>query len=52
MNNQDPRYLRLLPILNSLAQEISIIFGRGSGKSYSTKYWILEQIEKEGKEFI
>ncbi|KLL03281.1 MAG: hypothetical protein MRECE_21c001, partial [Mycoplasmataceae bacterium CE_OT135] len=32
--------------------EISLIFGRGSGKSYGTKYWILEGIEKEGKEFI
>ena len=52
MNNQDPRYQRLLPILSSPAQEISIIFGRGSGKSYGTKYWILEQIEKQGKEFI
>jgi len=52
MNHQDKRYQRLLPILQSSAQEISIIFGRGSGKSYSVKYWILEQIEKEGKEFI
>ena len=52
MNNQDKRYQRLLPILNSSAQEISIIFGRGSGKSYGTKYWILEQIEKQAKEFI
>lgn len=52
MNKQDPRYQLLQPLLNSSASEISIIFGRGSGKSYSTKYWILERIEQEQKEFI
>lgn len=52
MSKSDKRYLRLLPILEHPAQTKIIIWGRATGKSYSTKYWILEQIEKRGKEFI
>jgi len=52
MNNQDPRYQRLLPIFNHPAKTKIIITSRGTGKSYSYKYHILERIEKEGKEFI
>lgn len=52
MNKKDVRYQRLLPILEHPAKTKIIIFGRGSGKSYSTKYLILENIEKKGKEFI
>ena len=52
MNNQDHRYLRLNPIFNHSASTKIIIWGRASGKSYSTKYRVLEEIEKEGKEFI
>lgn len=52
MNKEDKRYLRLLPILEHPANTKIIIWGRDSGKSYSTKYWILGQIEQENKEFI
>ena len=52
MNKLDPRYQRLLPIFQHPAQTKIIIWGRGSGKSFSTKYRILEQIEQENNEFI
>ena len=52
MNNQDPRYLRLQPIFNHPAQLKIIIWGRDTGKTYSTKYQILEKIENQQKEFI
>ena len=52
MNKLDPRYQRLIPIFNHPTQTKIIIYGRDTGKSYNFKYWILEQIEKEQKEFI
>jgi len=52
MSSKDKRYLRLLPIFQHSAKVKIIIWGRGSGKSFSTKYRILEQIEKENHEFI
>ncbi len=52
MNNQDPRYQRLQPIFQHPAHTKIIIWGRASGKSYSTKYRALTEIEKENKEFI
>lgn len=52
MTQQDKRYQRLLPIFTHSSQTKIIIYGRDTGKTYSTKYWILEKIEKEKKEFI
>lgn len=52
MNKQDPRFKRLQPIFNHPAPTKIIIFSRGTGKSYSKKYQMLELIEQEQKEFI
>jgi hypothetical protein len=52
MNKQDPRYQRLQPIFNHPASTKIIIYSRGTGKSYSKKYQMLQLIEKEQKEFI
>ncbi|RHZ36345.1 phage DNA encapsidation protein [endosymbiont GvMRE of Glomus versiforme] len=52
MNKQDKRYQRLQPVFNHLAKTKIIIWGRASGKSYSTKYRALTEIENQQKEFI